>query len=140
MKKQKFLSKTDDFKKDESAIYIGIVGSTTIKDKQAVFKFISDFIRDYDDKKIVFVSGGAKGVDSFAEKFASINNIDMIVILPDWKKYGKAAGPVRNNEIVKLSDLLLAVVDKDYGGSWDSIKKAQKKNIPVKIINIAKAN
>lgn len=80
---------------------------------------------------MVFVSGGAKGVDSIAEKFALENNHDVVVIKPNWTKYNKRAGFMRNTEIVKTSDIIFALVDKPTGGTWDTIKKAEKDKKPV---------
>jgi hypothetical protein len=42
----------------------------------------------------------------------------------DWKKYGRAAGPIRNTDIAKTSNVLIACVAEDrLGGTEDTIKK-----------------
>ena len=130
---QEFIEKLpDNFKKDNNKFYVGIIGSRSIEDKETVLNLIDVFLKLVENellipkKDIIIVSGGAKGVDSYAVKFAKNNNIDYIVIKPNWKKYGKSAGFIRNTEIVKLSDIIFAIVDKPTGGSWDTIKKAQK--------------
>lgn len=43
---------------------------------------------------------------------------------------------VRNQFIVDYSDVLIAFVDKDAKGTWDTINKAKRKNIPVYICNV----
>lgn len=57
------------------------------------------------------VSGGADGIDSYAAKFAQENGYTLIEFLPEWERYGKAAGPVRNEKIVKAADHLVAIYD-----------------------------
>ena len=45
----------------------------------------------------------------------------------DWNKYGKAAGPIRNTDIAKISDVIIACVSEDRtGGTEDTIKKFKK--------------
>lgn len=50
------------------------------------------------------VSGGAKGADLGGEKWAESKGIPVKKFLPEWKKYGRAAGPERNREMVKYAD------------------------------------
>lgn len=107
---------------------IAIVGNRTI-DK---FNFT------YDDfcKKIEFVnrleiydtiiSGGATGIDSFAKKYACECGLNYIEFLPNWKKYGRSAGPKRNQEIVNECDKLIAFWGGDSKGTKSSINLAIK--------------
>jgi hypothetical protein len=77
------------------------------------------------------VSSGAKGVDSLAEQWASENNIPVSVFNPDWAKYGRGAGPVRNAEMTDYADALIAVWDGESKGTKDMIAKAEKKGLKV---------
>ena len=45
------------------------------------------------------VSGGARGADSLAERYAKENNIPIKVFKADWDKYGKSAGFIRNADM-----------------------------------------
>lgn len=51
------------------------------------------------------VSGGAKGADSGGERWAEINNIPVKHFFPDWNRHGRAAGPIRNEEMAKFADI-----------------------------------
>jgi len=75
------------------------------------------------------VSGGADGIDSFAEHFADENNIPKKIFYPKWELYGKAAGHLRNKEIVDYCDYLIAFWDGQSKGTKNSIDLAsnQKK-------------
>jgi hypothetical protein len=79
------------------------------------------------------VTGGATGVDWWAEEFARVLRIGRIVHMPNWKKYGKPAGPIRNSLIVADAEALFAIyTDKSKSrGTIDSVTKAKKKGIPV---------
>lgn len=52
----------------------------------------------------------------------------------DWGKYGKAAGPIRNQEIVNVSDIVIAFWNKKSRGTKDTIDKALRGNKPVLVI------
>lgn len=52
------------------------------------------------------------------------------------KKYGKAAGPIRNNLIVETSDIIIAFPKPTSTGTKDTIKKANKSNKTVHIYKI----
>jgi len=71
-----------------------------------------------------FVSGGAKGADSLAENYARGCKIPIEVIKPDWEKFGKAAGMIRNGEIVKAADIIVAFWDGRSRGTKNSIDRA----------------
>lgn len=50
------------------------------------------------------VSGGATGVDAWAEKLASELDLPSTVFKADWKTYGRAAGPLRNKDMACYAD------------------------------------
>lgn len=56
------------------------------------------------------VSGGAKGIDALGEAYAYQNDIPIVRFLPDWK-LGKHAGKLRNIEMARYADGLIAVWD-----------------------------
>lgn len=73
------------------------------------------------------VSGGAEGVDSLARRLAEDRGLKLIEYLPDYKKFGKKAPLVRNTDIIKTADVVLALpVRGGSKGTWDSINKAVK--------------
>ena len=101
-----------------------IAGSRSINDyalvKQAIEKAAFSITE--------VVSGGANGVDKLGEKWALENNIPIKQFLPDWNAHGKAAGPIRNSEMVAYSDALIAVYDGISKGTKDTITKVQNAN------------
>ena len=47
--------------------------------------------------------GGATGVDTFAGKAAEQLGYDVVIVPAQWKRHGKAAGPIRNKRMLELS-------------------------------------
>jgi len=82
----------------------------------------------------VIVSGGANGADTMAEDFAKSMNIPTEIFLPDWNRYGRGAGIIRNGDIVKTADAMIAFPLGESRGTWNSISRARAKGIPVQVI------
>lgn len=116
-------------------INLGIVGYRNFNDYECFNENIKTFICNY-GKIDKIVSGGASGADHLAERYAKENNIPIIIHKPEWNKYGKFAGPKRNQYIIDDSTHLIAFLSPDSKGTYDSINKAKSKNIPLMIINI----
>ena len=74
----------------------------------------------------LIISGGADGADSLAERYAKEQSIPTKIFLPDWKKYCKSAGMIRNTDIINEADVVVAFWDKSSNGTKDSIDKANK--------------
>ena len=72
------------------------------------------------------ISGGAKGIDTLAEKYADENNIPKLIIKPEYAKYGKSAPLRRNKTIVENSDILVAIWDGSSNGTKFAIDYAKK--------------
>jgi phosphoribosylpyrophosphate synthetase len=85
------------------------------------------------------ISGGANGADKIAEQFANNYNIPFIEIRADWR-LGKAAGILRNTEIIKQADIIIAFWDGKSKGTLDSINKAHLYNKELLVINTSDVN
>ncbi len=69
------------------------------------------------------VSGKAKGVDKWGEDFAKFKGIHVEPFPANWDYHGEAAGPIRNAEMVKYADALIAFPG--GSGTADVTKKAK---------------
>lgn len=97
------------------------------------FKLLLDAISEsgLGDAITEVVSGGALGVDKLGEKFAKMFNIPVKLFLADWKKYDKAAGPIRNREMAKYADALIALHSNNSAGTANMIEEAKKRNLKI---------
>ena len=86
----------------------------------------------------IIISGGASGADYLAERYAKKNNKPIKIYHADWQRHGRAAGPIRNKEIVKNSDHILAFWDGESRGTLSSINLAKKYDVPCDIIYFSK--
>lgn len=85
------------------------------------------------DELEAVISGGARGADNLAARFAKCHNVPLILIPADWKRYGKRAGPIRNTKIVASADAVAAFWDGNSLGTKDTIAKARSAGLRVEV-------
>lgn len=102
---------------------VAIVGSRGYFDLGSV----RDYVNSLPDGTVV-ISGGARGVDRAAEDAALLRGLEVKSFKPDWKRYGKAAGFIRNKTIVDSADLVVAFWDGKSRGTRNSIERAKSTN------------
>lgn len=85
----------------------------------------------FGDQISTVISGGAKGVDSLGEWYAIQYGIPLEIHKADWAKYGRGAGPIRNQEMAEIADALIALWDGESRGTADMINKARLHNLKV---------
>jgi len=83
------------------------------------------------------ITGGAKGVDSIAIEWAKRKGIPYRVFRPNWKRYGKRAGLIRNEQMVRIATHVLALWDGVSNGTAHTIVTAHKYGVPV-TVNLVK--
>lgn len=83
----------------------------------------------------VIVQGGARGADRIAQKAARRLGFKVERFPADWETHGKAAGPIRNQQMLDAgADLVLAFWDGDSRGTQDMVTRAKLALVPVEII------
>jgi len=109
---------------------LAIIGSRGFNDVELLNSILTprvDLI-----KKVV--SGGANGADKLGEEWAKENKIETEIFYPDWKKYGKRAGFIRNEDIIKNSTHVIAFWDGESRGTNHSIELSKKLEKKLKIV------
>ena len=115
---------------------VAIVGSRDFVDYEYFKEKVSSTLEKWGLEEIQVISGGATGTDSMAQKWALENTIRIRVFPANWKKYGKYAGPHRNTKIIDHSQYCIAFPSQKGKGTQDTMEKAIKKNIPLKVFYI----
>jgi hypothetical protein len=84
--------------------------------------------------RVEVVCGKANGADTLGEVWALDNGISVRYFPADWDKHGKKAGYLRNEEMAKYADALLAFWDGKSKGTKHMIDLAKKHKLKVKVI------
>jgi hypothetical protein len=83
------------------------------------------------------VHGGARGADDLCSAAARQFNFRVHVHPADWDKYGRAAGPLRNSDMLRLhpdiSEVFCFHADlANSRGTADMVRKAVRAGLPVR--------
>jgi len=113
-------------------IKLAIVGSRTFDDYSLLENKIKEEYGDFDIELIV--SGGAKGADTLGARFAEENDIPLVEFKPDWKKYGRKAGFLRNVDIINECTHCIAFWDGDSHGTKHDIDLCEKQGKPCRVV------
>ena len=93
-----------------------------------------------DTHRIRIVSGGARGADTLAERYAKENDYDIKVMKADWDRHGKSAGYKRNVEMheeIKKAEKCAVVCfwDGESKGTAHNFDLARQAHTPLKVYN-----
>ena len=84
----------------------------------------------------LIISGGARGIDTVAERYADEHGIKKQIVRPSYELYGRAAPIKRNEVMVDMADYVLIIWDGKSKGTKYTADYAVKKNKIVKIIRV----
>lgn len=112
-----------DYSEDE--IRLIVAGSREGVSRGLVHVYISQWIEEHGVPDLV-VHGDYRGVDTYAKMWAKKMGIPTKPFPANWKKYGKRAGPLRNQEMAEFSTHLLVIHTPNSKGSRDMKKAARR--------------
>ena len=104
-----------------------IAGSRTINDKAEVARAIKSTKVNITE----VVIGNARGVDTIAENYANLIHANIKVFPAEAEKYGQPAGHIRNEQMARYADALIAIWDGDSMGTRDMIQAMNREGKPV---------
>lgn len=116
---------------------LAIIGSRSFDDWNTLDTTMARwFKRDGEYVVTEVISGGARGADKLAADWAREVGIKVYEHLPDWDRYGKRAGFIRNEDIVKDADMVLGFWDGLSKGTANSLSIAKRLKKPTLIIYV----
>lgn len=77
------------------------------------------------------IEGGAPGADASAATFGKQHGIPVMTFKPDWDQYGRAAGPIRNREMLERGKPDMVIAFPGGRGTADMIEAANEAGVPV---------
>lgn len=88
------------------------------------------------ENEIVFLSGDCRGADALGIRFAKEGGFRIEHYPAEWQKYGKSAGPKRNEIMAQRCDFVICFWDGKSRGTSSMISLAQKykRQIRIKMI------
>ena len=80
------------------------------------------------------IHGAAQGADALAGAWAQNRGIEEVRFPADWKKHGRAAGPLRNKQMLDEGKPDLVVAFPGGRGTANMVMQAQQKNVAICIV------
>ncbi len=99
------------------------------------YKLLCEYMEELGAGVTEIVCGMARGADLLGKRWADENNIPVKEFPADWKTHGKAAGHIRNKEMAKYADTLVAFWDGESRGTKNMIERARGCLLDVYIFN-----
>jgi len=109
-----------------------ICGDRNWKDVETIENFVKSLPPD-----TVIIHGDGRGADKIADKAAKEHGLTVKPFSPKWEKYGGAAGPIRNRQMLVEGkpDRVVAFHDdlSKSRGTADMLKQARKHRVPCEV-------
>lgn len=102
---------------------IAVIGSRSLT--------VPDLARYLPENVTEIVSGGAKGIDLCARRFALEKGLKLTEFLPEYDLYGRSAPLKRNLQIIEYADEVIAFWDGRSRGTKYVIDNCKRMNVRV---------
>lgn len=100
------------------------------------FEKIAQWLRQLPPDSVV-IQGGCRGADEIASGVAKTLGLAVETYSADWVRYGRGAGPKRNQVMLDSGVDLILAFHSDLAnskGTADMVRRARKAGIPVEVI------
>ncbi len=109
-----------------------VCGGTDFEDHEALKAGLDGLLSRFE--RVTLVSGGARGADALAERYAAERGLEIRVFPAEWKRFGRGAGPVRNRAMLafarEASPAVAAFWDGKSRGTANMLSLARKAGVP----------
>jgi len=114
-----------------------IAGCRNFDDYEMLKHYVDHILQNVAQREsIEIVSGGAKGADALGERYAMERGYKLTLFPADWDKYGRGAGPKRNEQMGDYADALIAFWDGQSRGTKHMIEYAKRKGLKVRVKSV----
>lgn len=126
-------------------LHLVVTGSRNAdeKDGERIMLTLDAIERRNKGRRIVVHHGGAKGADSYAAKWASQGiRREEAPHLADWSRHGRAAGPIRNKEMLRSAkhEIVLAFPKGESKGTRGAMREAKRLGLKVHDGSVSKSD
>lgn len=120
-----------------------IAGGRDFNDYEVLEKACDFYLKNVEEVEIVsgkqrtrnYTGGEDYGADFLGEKYAANRGYKVKEFPADWDGLGKSAGFIRNGEMAKYADCLIAFWNGKSKGTKNMIDLAEKKGLNVRVLS-----
>lgn len=111
-----------------------IAGGRDFNNYGLLFSKVFRLLGNLKPSDIQIVTGGATGADALGKRYAEEIGLSHKEFPADWNEHGKAAGPIRNQQMARYATHLIAFHDGKSRGTLDMIDLAGKAGLNVRVV------
>ena len=112
-----------------------VTGGRDYNNYELVDKVLTQVYNEMFPNQIVaVVQGNAKGADALGKRWALANNIPCEEFDADWQRYGKAAGVMRNQEMLDESQPCVVVAFPGGRGTFDMMRRTKQAGVELSVV------
>lgn len=120
-----------------------VCGGRAFADYNKLVKAILSVLPSVDDNDVatwllpsdtVIIHGCAQGADLMADRWAISNGVRIEEFPADWVKHGRAAGPIRNQQMIDEGKPDIVIAAPGGAGTADMVRRA--KAVGIKVIEL----
>lgn len=112
-----------------------VCGGQRYSDALTLGSWLGGVQRDHGITEII--QGGATGADFLARQYADFQNIPVRTFEAEWDRLGKAAGPIRNRQMLDEGKPDIVVAFPGGNGTADMVRQAKRAGVKVLEIKTA---
>lgn len=112
-----------------------VCGGRDYLDYITLSRVLDETVAGLDPDDVTIIQGGATGADFLAKVYAYCwgwGGLSCEEYKADWKKYGKGAGLIRNQQMLDKGSPDLVIAFKGGVGTADMVNRARKADIEVR--------
>lgn len=110
-----------------------VCGGRRYENQGRVFQVLDDL--SWGSPLMHVIQGGASGADMLARAWAASRGNTCDGYPADWAVYGRAAGPVRNQEMLEKGRPDLVVAFPGNRGTTDMVERARRRGVSVLLVD-----
>jgi len=114
-----------------------VCGGRDYRDREAVFGELHALAERYG--WLTIIEGGATGADSLAREWAQLCYHGLVTVVADWQSHGRAAGPIRNQQMLTSAKPDLVLAFPGGRGTADMVRRANAAGLNVRSYSAALA-
>jgi hypothetical protein len=108
-----------------------VCGGREYADKDRVFATLDALLAATQTDTLTIIQGGATGADKLARNWCSLRYVPFDNYAADWKRWGAAAGPTRNQRMLDKGKPDLVVAFPGGSGTADMVSRARAAGVDV---------
>ena len=109
-----------------------VCGGRTLNDREYIWSVLDNCVIQFGAPTLL-ISGGAPGVDTQASAWAYGHKLPRKVFAADWQKYGRAAGMLRNQEMLNFGPRLVIAFPGGRGTN-DMVRRAEEAGLEILLV------